>query len=262
MKMLLTLLRQNVRRLKRLSLGFITAILLGCTTSPQAADNTDAPMQIEHSRDRFERFNRGVYSFNMFADKWLLKPVTKGYVAITPDPVESGVSNFFDNLSELNNIVNDVLQWKWKQAGNDAGRLLINSTVGVAGLFDVARKAGLSEADGEDFGQTLAVWGVPEGPYLVLPLLGPYTVTEAVGLPVNWQIHPVSNIGHRTTRYSLVALDFIDIRAKLLQTEELISGDEYTFIRDAYLQRREYLVKDGNVEDDFGGEFDEQEFDF
>ncbi|GAB3100213.1 VacJ family lipoprotein [Aestuariicella hydrocarbonica] len=207
-------------------------------------------------RDPWEGFNRKIFVFNDTLDRYFLKPVAKGYRAVTPDPVETGVSNFFSNLLEVRNILNDVLQWKWLQASNDTGRLIVNSTAGVVGIFDVARHFGMPRSEGEDFGQTFAVWGAGEGAYLVLPFLGSSTVRDVFGYPLGAYVHPVSSIDHIRTRNVLMGADLLDTRAKLLDAEDLLSGDKYSFIRDAYLQRRTYLIQDGVVEDDFGGELD------
>ncbi|MGQ9426679.1 MlaA family lipoprotein [Gilvimarinus sp. F26214L] len=206
--------------------------------------------------DPWEGFNRKVFAFNETADRWVLKPVAQGYVKITPDPVEQGVSNFFGNLLEVRNVLNDILQWKWKQAGNDTGRFLINSTLGLAGIFDVARHMNLPKSEGEDFGQTLATWGVQSGPYVVLPFLGPSTIRDAGALPVDWVTNPIDEVDHTATRNSLWAMNFLDTRAGLLEAEALVSGDRYSFFREAFLQRRGYLINDGQVEDDFG-DFDD-----
>jgi phospholipid-binding lipoprotein MlaA len=219
--------------------------------------------QQELPEDPWEGFNRKVHNFNEVADRWVLKPVAEGYVKVTPDPVEQGVSNFFGNLLEVRNVVNDVLQGKWAQAGNDAGRFLVNSTLGVAGIFDVARHMSLEESEGEDFGQTLAVWGVDSGPYLVLPLMGPSTVRDTGAMPVDWQLNPMQEVDHVPTRNSLRAMDIVNTRAELLDAEAFISGDRYVFLRDAYLQRRNYLIKDGEVEDNFDdfGDFGGDDYD-
>lgn len=206
----------------------------------------------EGTSDPLEGMNRSVHKFNNVVDGYVLKPVAKGYTKVTPDVVESGVSNFFSNLLEVRNILNDVLQWKWKQAGNDTGRLLINSTIGIAGIFDVAKHMNLEKSEGEDFGQTLAVWGVDNGPYLVLPFLGPSNFRDTGGLPVDWYSDPITYIDHVPTRNSTRAMEFIDTRAQLLDAEGFISGDDYIFMREAYMQRRNYLIEDGQVEDDFG----------
>ncbi|MBQ0720835.1 MAG: VacJ family lipoprotein [Gammaproteobacteria bacterium] len=202
--------------------------------------------------DPLEGYNRAMFSFNDKADRWVLKPVAKGYRAVTPDPVERGVSRMFSNLGEVLNIVNDLLQGKVGQAGNDGGRLLINSTIGLAGFFDVARHAGLLKSDGEDFGQTFGVWGLGEGAYVVLPFLGPSTLRDAPGLLLDGVFQPIGEIDHVPTRNQIYGVQVVSGRADLLEAEKLIKGDRYTFIRDVYLQRRQFLVNDGEVEDDFG----------
>ncbi len=216
----------------------------------------------ENPVDPWEGFNRSMFAFNDTLDTYFLKPVAKGYRAVTPDPVENSVSNVFDNLGEVRNVLNDLLQGKWAQAGNDSGRFLINSTIGLAGLFDVAGKMGLEKSDGEDFGQTLATWGVGRGPYLVLPFFGPSNVRDGLSRPVDIYSDPITYIDDVPTRNTITGVGLISSRAGLLQGEDLISGDKYLFIRDAYLQRREFLIKDGEVEDDFGGDFDDFEDDF
>ena len=168
--------------------------------------------------------------------------------------MQRGVGNFFGNLREVTNSFNSVLQWKWGQASNDAGRFVVNSTVGVVGLFDVAEHWGLEANEGEDFGQTLAVWGVPSGPYVVLPLLGPSTVRDVPGRVVDVYTDPMYYIDHDPTRYIFVFSDLVQSRASLLEAESLLKGDRYVLLRDAYLQRREYLINDGELEDDFGAE--------
>ncbi|WP_240914322.1 VacJ family lipoprotein [Microbulbifer sp. SH-1] len=211
-------------------------------------------------RDPWEGFNRAMFRFNDTADRWVLKPAATSYRQITPIFVQTGVSNFFSNLREINNVLNDVLQWKWGQAGNDTGRFLVNSTVGIAGLFDVAQHMGMEPSDGEDFGQTLAAWGVSSGPYMVLPVLGPSTVRDFPGEVVEWYTNPLSYVDENSVEYTLKAVDAIQTRASLLQAESLLQGDRYVLLRDAYLQRREFLIKDGEQEDDFGGDLDEYDF--
>ncbi|WP_233998852.1 VacJ family lipoprotein [Microbulbifer pacificus] len=211
-------------------------------------------------RDPWEGFNRAMFRFNDTADRWFLKPVAISYRQITPIFMQSGVSNFFSNLHEINNVLNDVLQWKWGQAGNDTGRFLVNSTVGIGGLFDVAQHMGLEPNDGEDFGQTLAVWGVSSGPYVVLPMLGPSTVRDFPGEVVQWYTNPLTYVDKNSIEYTLKMVDVIQTRASLLQAESLLQGDRYVLLRDAYLQRREFLINDGEQEDDFGGDLDEYDF--
>jgi phospholipid-binding lipoprotein MlaA len=202
--------------------------------------------------DPLEGYNRVMFSFNDKADRWVLKPVAKGYRYVTPDFFERGVSRMFSNLGEVLNVANDLLQGKVGQAGNDGGRLLINSTIGIAGFFDVAKHAGLEKSDGEDFGQTFGVWGVGEGAYVVLPFLGPSTLRDAPSLLLDSVFNPIGEVDHVPTRNQLYGARVVSVRADLLETEKLIKGDKYTFIRDIYLQRRQFLVNDGEVEDDFG----------
>lgn len=245
------------------------ALLLmgGCAANPhQPADPVqEAPAaepEAAKERDPWEGFNRKVFVFNDTLDRFFLKPVARGYRWVTPNPVETGVTNFFDNVGEVPNLLNNALQWKWGKVGNNTGRLLLNSTVGLGGLFDVARHAGLEKRERESFGQTLSYWGLGQGPYVVLPFLGPSTVTDTVALPVDWYSDPVTYIRDDGWRWGLRALDVVQVRAGLLAAEELMSGDRYTFIREAYLQRREYLVQDGRVEDDFGGDMEALDEDF
>ena len=210
--------------------------------------------------DPYEGFNRKIFGFNDGLDRYILKPVTKGYQAITPDFIERGVSNFFSNLSEVGSLVNATLQGKPSQGAKHTGRFLINSTLGLAGLFDVAKHMHLEKTDPEDFGQTLAVWGVDSGPYIVLPILGSSTIRGGVSIPVNSALDPLTYYPEdETVRLGLNALEIIDLRARLLKAEEFITGDRYLFIRDAYLQRREFLINDGKIEDDFGSD---EELDF
>lgn len=198
-------------------------------------------------RDRFERFNRAVYKFNDALDRAVARPVAKGYVKVTPRPVRSGVSNFLANLGSPVTIVNEVLQGKAKGAGVDTARLVINTTIGIGGLFDPATRFGLQAGD-EDFGQTLGRWGLPPGPYLMLPLLGPSTIRDGFGKAADQFAQPRSYVNDSTTRYGLTALDLVDKRAGLLDTDAVLrrSFDPYGFVRNAYLDRRRFQVYDGN----------------
>lgn len=249
---------------KTAALLLLLLSLSACASTPQSNDSTDDGMdqtELEATEaaaipdpDPFEGLNRRIFAFNQTLDSWVLKPVAKGYKVVAPKFVQRGVSNFFGNLGEIGNTANDVLQWKWGQAANDSGRFLINSTVGVAGVFDVAAKAGLPRSDGEDFGQTLAVWGVPAGAYLMLPLLGPATVRDGGATYVDYYTNPIRFVDPTLAEYGVHAVNLIDKRAEMLDAESLISGDSYTLLRDYYLQRRNFLIKDGQVEDDFGGD--------
>ncbi len=212
------------------------------------------PCRAAEDGDPWQGLNRGVYGFNSAVDRILLKPVAKTYQAIVPRTLRLGVRNFFANIDDFDNAANNLLQGKVDHSASDLGRVLINTTLGVAGLFDLATHAGLRKHE-EDFGQTLSVWGAPRGPYLVLPLLGPSTLTDAVARPVDSYMDPLRYYHPVDHRNGLMALRLIDLRAGLLAAEELISGDEYIFVRDAYQQRRDYLINDGRVSDPFADDF-------
>jgi len=209
-------------------------------------------LEIISETDPLEPFNRKVLIFNLEADRLLLSPVARTYKKLTPSLVEQGIGNVFSNFLEIETIINDLLQGKFSQAAADSGRLVINSTLGIAGLFDVASDLGLEKHE-EDFGQTLGFWDVPAGPYVMVPFFGPYTVRSGFGAVVNVQTDYVGNMEDVSQRNTLWAISIVHNRAQLLSAEELISGDRYTFIRDAYLQRRTFLALDGMmIEDDFG----------
>ncbi|HEY9036201.1 MAG TPA: VacJ family lipoprotein [Pseudomonadales bacterium] len=230
-----------------------TMLLVSMSAMAEPAD--------EKSIDPWEPMNRGIFRFNDTLDRYTLKPLAEGYRWITPDPVERGVNNVFRNLQEIRNLINQLLQGKPIEAASDTARFLVNSTVGIVGIFDVASHIGLERHE-EDFGQTLAVWGVPQGPYLVLPFFGPSSPRGAVGFTMDVYVHPLNEVDDVRVRNSLTALDLASRRADLLKVEDVIFGDRYIFIRDAYLQQRQALINDGNTEDDefvdeFGGDFDE-----
>jgi phospholipid-binding lipoprotein MlaA len=227
----------------------VIAILIGSLWAfpgPISAQSAEPP-----NPDPWEGFNRKMQAFNDWADRWVLKPVAKGYVKVIPSPLRRGVGNVFDNLWTPLTIVNQLLQGKGGASLNDTGRFLMNSTVGLAGLFDPATSVGLARHD-ETFGQTFGVWGIPSGPYLVLPFLGPSTVRNGVGRIGDVQFFAPRYIEDTAWRIGVTALYFVDLRSRLLSAEELISGDRYLFIRDAYLQSDEFAMKDGDidVEDD------------
>lgn len=217
--------------------------------------------QSEKSTDPWQGFNRAMFTFNDAVDRWTLKPLAKTYKFVMPDPLEVGVSNIFNNVMEVPNTINGVLQGDLKGAAHDTGRLLVNTTLGIGGLLDVAQHMNLPADDPEDFGQTLAVWGVGRGPYLVLPLLGPSTVRDGFGKPVDYYTNPTAYIDHVPTDNTVMAFSLMDSRAGLLELEKGITGDRYVFIRDIYLQRREFLINNGEVADDFGTEdFGDEDF--
>jgi len=223
-----------------------TAVVAALLAGPVTADEKEV--------DPWEGMNRSIFAFNEGFDRYLLKPATLGYKAVTPDLVETGISNFFGNISDIGSFVNNVLQAKLDPALNDLARITFNTTVGLAGFIDVATPMGLPETD-EDFGQTLGYWGFESGPYLMLPFFGPSTVRDGVGFVAETVTSPYNNLEDDTLRYSLTALRAIDARAGLLEAERLISGDKYLFIRNAYLQRREFQVNDGELDT-----FDDDDF--
>lgn len=201
----------------------------------------------EDPRDPIEGFNRAVFSFNEALDAALIRPIAKGYETVLPGPVRTGVSNFYNNIGDLFISVNNLLQGKPADAVGDAARFAFNSTFGIVGLFDVASGMGLEKHE-EDFGQTLGSWGVGPGPYLVLPLYGPRDVRDAAGLALDVSVDPVSRVDHVPTRNTLTALRLVNERANLLAADQIIAEaalDKYSYLRDAYLQRRRSLVFDG-----------------
>ena len=202
--------------------------------------------------DPLEDINRVFYELNFnLLDPVIIKPIAIIYDQATPKPVRQVLRNFFSNLDEVPSLVNNALQGKFGQAGNNAGRFLMNTTIGLGGFFDVAKKAGLQPGEDEDFGQTLAVWGVPAGPYLMLPFFGPSTFRDAPSNFVDSLFDPFSYNNRLPVRVAIKGIDLIALRADLLGIDDVISGDEYLFIRDVYLQNREYVIGDGAIEDDF-----------
>lgn len=193
--------------------------------------------------------NRSLWDFNDFLDRILLEPIARGYRVVMPDLLEEGVSNFFDNLQVPGTALNQLLQGKPGKTASDVGRFAFNSTFGVLGVFDVASGLGLPQHE-EDFGQTLAVWGIPQGPFFMIPIRGPSTVTHAGGMIVDGLTNPIRFIDNVRVRNTTYGLYFLDLRKRLLSAEVLISGDEYLFLRDAFLQRRDFLINDGVIEDD------------
>ena len=206
--------------------------------------------QAASEEDPWESINRPIFRFNDMLDTYALKPLAQGYQAITPQFLEDGIHNMFRNIGDVGNLANDVLQVKPQAAGVDTARLMFNTTFGVLGFFDVGTRMGLQRND-EDFGQTLGYWGVGSGPYVMLPFLGPSTLRDAPSRYVDSYAEPYRYMNDIPARNMAIGMDVIDTRASLLSTEKLISGDKYVFIRNAYLQNREFKVKDGKVEDDF-----------
>jgi phospholipid-binding lipoprotein MlaA len=241
-----------MRSLAARAAAVTAAILLGaCATVPPGAG--------QNPRDPFERVNRQTFAFNDKIDKYFFKPLAQGYKWVLPDLVRSCINNGFANMGEIRNAVNDILQIKPVGAATDTGRLVVNSTIGLAGCFDVAKKMGL-ERRHEDFGLTLARWGLDTGPYLVLPILGPSDLRDGVGLIPDSYTSPIAYIMPVKDRYIVFGVSLIDMRAELLDATKLIDQaalDRYQFTRDAYFQRRTSLQYEGNPpapkdEDDSG----------
>lgn len=224
-----------------LALSLSGAIILsGCST-------TNAP-----KADPFEAANRATYAFNDALDRAVLEPVAKGYQAITPDFFRSGVSNAFTNVGDVAVGINNLLQGKPTDAATDIGRFLVNSTLGILGLFDVATPMGLEKHE-EDFGQTLGKWGVGSGPYLVVPFMGPSTLRDSVGRSVDSYAGYAKQIDHIPTRNSAYTLEVLQIRTNLLGAGKALDEaalDKYQFLRDAYLQRRLRMIYDGKAPQD------------
>ncbi len=214
-----------------------TAMLSGCATLISQEEN-----------DPLEYVNRGVYQFNQKADEYVLEPAAKGYQYVTPEIVDTSITNFFSNLDDVVVFVNDVLQLKFNQALSDAGRVAVNTTVGLLGFVDVATDMGMPKHR-EDFGQTLGAYGLGTGPYVVLPILGSSTLRDTVGLYVDAFVDPIQQINDSDAMWSAIVLKGVDIRADLITTKKIVdqaSLDPYEFERSAYFQRRNYLIYDGN----------------
>ena len=206
--------------------------------------------------DPFEEFNRKTFEFNENVDEKILKPVAKFYSNFPPK-IKNGVTNFFNNLEDVETSINQFLQGKPKKSINDISRFIINSTIGLAGFIDVASKIGLERHE-EDFSQTLAVWGVGSGPYIMLPGLGPSTLRDTLSRPVSSFSSITFHMTDTDVNIALKTIDAIETRERLLDVESLLSGDKYSFVKDAYIQSINYEIKDGiNVEDDFVDDMDD-----
>ena len=200
--------------------------------------------------DPFQNLNEKTHNLNQNLDESIATPIAKIYRKVTPDFVEVGVTNFTDNIEDVNIAINNLLQGKIKDGFSDIFRFTINSTIGMLGFFDAASSMGLQKHS-EDFGQTLAVWGVSDGPYVVLPVLGPSNLRDTLARIPEAFMTPLLLIDHDRTGYELTAIDLLDKRARFLGLESIVIGDEYLFYRDAYFQSREFDIKDGLIEDDF-----------
>lgn len=227
-------------RLARLAALAVTMALVGCASGPNAV-----------ARDPLEPINRGIYGFNEALDSSVIRPVARAYQDVTPTPVRTGITNFFANIADVWSTVNNALQLKPAQTVETGARVVVNTVVGVLGLFDVATSMNL-ERHPEDFGQTLGYWGVPSGPYVVLPVLGPSTLRDGASLPVDTKGNLVRHIEEVPTRNTLTVVNLVDKRARLLKATDQVDAmaiDKYTFVRDVYLQKRLSDVWDGNPPD-------------
>ena len=220
--------------LARAALAVAVALLAGCAAAP----SRDDPL---------EPMNRALYEFHDTVDTAVVKPVAQAYIDVVPELIRTGVSNVFNNIEDLISAVNDLLQGKLDKLDNDLARVLLNTAFGVGGIFDLASMVGL-ERGNEDFGQTFGAWGLPQGPYLFVPFFGPTTVRDGSGTLVRIMVGPVGYIGEVPLRNSLYGLGAVDIRAQALSAGAIVDTaalDRYLFIRNAYLQRRRYLLYDG-----------------
>tara|TARA_A100001388_G_scaffold94939_1_gene68918 strand:- start:3429 stop:4151 length:723 start_codon:yes stop_codon:yes gene_type:complete len=200
--------------------------------------------------DPFESTNRIVFEISDDLDTMIIRPVAEIYRDVTPRFIKNSVTNFFYNLSEVDTIINQLLQGKIVLAGQDSLRFLINSTIGIVGFVDVATRVGFERHD-EDFGQTLGYWGVPAGPYVFLPLIGPSTIRDSFSKPTSWFLSGNLSVSDEEAKIFINLLDAVETRERLLVAEKLIVGDKYEFVKSVYLQTRDDLVFDGEVEDEF-----------
>jgi len=240
----------------------LTASLAGCATTP-GGDPDEAPVRAEY--DPLEPLNRSLYAINDAVDRVTLKPIARGYKAVVPEFARRGVTNFSRNLFTPRSAVNNFLQGKPGPGFSELGRFVINTTLGIGGLIDIATAGGMPVYD-EDFGQTLAVWGVPEGPYLFIPILGPNTLLDAASIPIDIATDPLYHYDNSSVRDKVYVLRVIDLRMRLLTAETLLedSKDPYLTLRESYLQNRRFQVYDGSPpstdeEEDLFEEFFEEE---
>lgn len=222
----------------------LSSALSGCSTTPTTEANNDP----------WEGWNRDVHGFNQDFDETILKPLAKGYQDVVPNPVDEGITNVFSNINDIGVTINDFLQLKFTQGGMDASRFLINTTAGFVGVFDVAKEIDLPKHD-EDFGQTLGFWGVPSGNYMVLPFIGASSPREAFGLLGDALFNPLTYVSFfggfaaNAATAAATGVDVTDTRSDLMSSEKIVneaSVDRYDFVKNAYIQRREYLLYDGN----------------
>jgi phospholipid-binding lipoprotein MlaA len=239
-------------------LNISSCFILFCaifTSNTLYASSTDNDQEIkitDKAVDPFEPMNRKLFKFNEKADRYILKPVATAYKNYTPEPIQSALSNVYGNISDVYSLFNNILQLKPQNVAEDTLRVAINTVFGLGGTIDIASKAGIMKHR-EDFGQTLGRWGVGNGPYLILPMLGPSTVRDAVGTSVHMIYGPTDVMSKSSQKIAYTSGDIIVKRANLLDLTngiDNVSLDKYTFIRNAYLQKRRYDIADGNLLDD------------
>jgi phospholipid-binding lipoprotein MlaA len=217
-----------------------------------AAEVADDELSSSTSRDPWERLNRQIYRFNQGVDRAFFKPLAITSDTYVPAPITLGIKNFFSNLGDVGVAINNLLQGKFKPSLSDGGRILVNSTMGLAGLFDVASRMGL-EKHHEDFGQTLGKWGAPSGPYLVIPLFGPSSLRDSVGVVGDLAVDPVVYAREVEVIVGLFILRAVNTRSELLSVTDLLEQaalDPYAFERDSWLQKRDFDIRDGSFEDE------------
>jgi phospholipid-binding lipoprotein MlaA len=240
------------------SSSIIALAVLGFSIS--ACSTIPADQRVES--DPWEAMNRSIYGANTVFQNATVTPLAKGYRKVMPGPVRKGISNFFRNLTTPRSVINNLLQGKPRQGFSEFSRFLFNSTIGIGGLIDVATLGGMEEYS-EDFGQTAAVWGIPDGPYVMLPFLGPQTLRDAILLPVDIIVDPLYQYDNSSVRDKLYFVRLIDLRYRLLTADRFLDGskDPYVTTRESYLQNREYVIYDGDppVDDDFFDEFLEEQ---
>lgn len=215
---------------------------VGCSANPQKQKMEErSDSDLLETYDPLETYNRVAFSLNTRLDLWVIKPVSKGYNAVTPSFLKKGVTNFFDNLGEVKNTINALLQGKYQSAANSSGRLLANTTVGLLGFIDVASQMDLENCEDFHFGDTLASWGVSQGPYMVLPLFGPSTLRDGLALPMDFVMHPVTYVESQTAENSLWGLDVVSTRNNYLALEKDYPVYDYEFRREIHGRRLKYI---------------------
>lgn len=250
--------RQRQQRWADSFRAFACLIVFSVMASPASASLRDRLA----SDDPFEPINRPIFVLNNTLDRFAIRPLARAYDFVMPDPAQRIVSNFYANLYDVTSTLNAALQFRPKGVAQSGGRVLMNTTFGLAGLFDVASSVGIAPYR-TDFGQTLALWGVPEGPYIMLPLFGPRTVRSGAGTLVDtFALSVPPQLDDRSVRNTIWGLELVHWRARFLSTDQLITGDRYIFVRDAYLQQRSLLVNDGEVIDEFSDFEDDWEEEF